>query len=154
MATKRKKPHDPRRWVQANNERILKGFAVGYVASGTTKHNPISLIDLKGNELPITKTMNDALSLFRYKWSIYLSVLGVDSEGKRYSKSEVVTCKVPTLQSDLVKYLNDRHQALIKGFNPNHICSAAWIAQPTGKDFTEKEAFDIFVRLGTFEHVN
>ena len=150
MGDKRNKPHNPRRWVQANNERILKGFAVGYVANGTTKHNPISLINLRGDELPVTKTMNDALSLFRYKWSIYLAVFGVDESGKRYTKSEVVTCKVPTLQSDLVSYLNDRHQDLMKKFNHKQMVGAGWIAQPTGKDFSEKDAFGVFENLGAW----
>lgn len=146
---KRNKKYNPIKFVQVNNERILKGFAVAYIANDVP-NNPIMLIDLKGNEKPVTKTMSDALTKFRYKWCIYLCVFGLDGQDK-YTKSKVVECSEPYLQSDLVVFLNTEHQKMMKEFNQNHIYGAGWIASPVGIDFSEKEAFDIFDKLGAWK---
>ena len=96
--------------------------------------------------------MADLISRHHYKWSVYMSVFGFD--GTKYSKSESLLCDEHINQSELVEYLNDKHQAMIENFNPLHICGAGWIAQPSGYDFSEKEAGNIFYKLGAWEHVN
>lgn len=146
---KRNKKYNPVKHVQLNNERILKGFAVAYIAN-ETPNNPIMLIDLKGNERPVTKTMSDALTKLRYKWSIYLCVFGLNGDEK-YTKSKIVICPEPYLQSELVVFLNNEHQKLMKEFNQAHIYGAGWLASAVGRDFTEGESFEIFNKLGAWK---
>ncbi len=64
--------------VRKNNERILKGFAVAFVANDNSSSDPIKLINLTGDEMPITKTMSDAISVFRssglFIWLLVASI--------------------------------------------------------------------------------
>ena len=95
--------------------------------------------------MPVTKTMSDAITLFRYKWSVILAVFCIE-KNQDTCKLEIVEFKHPYIQSELVEYLNERHQAFIekqKKMNVNMV-GAGWIASPVGRDFTSDEAGDIF----------
>lgn len=153
---KKGRKYDPvankrKRQLAADREQ-LKALAVAYVAKGKSESYHAVLIDFTGNQVSLSESMSDLISRHHYKWAVYMSVFGFD--GDKYSKSESILCDEYINQSELVGYLNDKHQAMIKGFNPRHICGAGWIAQPYGYDFSEGEAFNIFDKLGAWEHVS
>lgn len=154
-ANKKNKKYDPMRLarkLQLNSDRVhLKTLAVGYVTKGISEDYQALLIDFDGVQVDISKSMADLISRHAYKWSVYLCVFGFN--GERYTKSKVIICPGPLKQSDLVNFLNDEHQEMIRGFNPAHLVGAGWIAQPYAYDFSEKQAFDIFEKLGAWEHV-
>lgn len=148
---KRNKKHNPVEAARKNNLRILKGFAVAFIANDKSSKEPIKLINLKGDERPVTKTMSDAITVFRYKWSVMLAIFCIE-KGKETCKFEIVEFKQPYLQSELVGYLNERHQAFIvkqKKMNVRMV-GAGWLASPVGRDFTSEEAGDIFKKLGAW----
>ena len=136
----------------ARDKKQLETLAIAYVAKGESEPYHAVLIDLAGNQVSLSKSMADLISRHHYKWSVYMSVFGFD--GTKYSKSESLLCDEHINQSELVEYLNDKHQAMIKNFNPLHLCGAGWIAQPSGYDFSETDAGYIFYKLGAWEHVN
>ena len=146
--SKRNKKYNPIKSALINNEHILKAFAIAFVANDNSSKDPIKLINLKGEEFRVTATMADAITKFRYKWSIMLAVLCIE-KGVKTCKLEIVSCKERYLQSDLPDFLNAAHQNFIdkhKAKNVN-IIGAGWIASPTGRDFSEDEAGSIFTKI-------
>tara|TARA_R110000744_G_scaffold97514_1_gene188431 strand:- start:1564 stop:2019 length:456 start_codon:yes stop_codon:yes gene_type:complete len=145
---KRNKKYNPVEAVRKNNERILKGFAVAFIANDKSSSDPIKLINLKGDEMPITKTMSDAITVFRYRWSVMLAVFCLEKK-KNTCKLQIVEFKQPYLQSELVGYLNDRHQEFIKTLKDKNvnIVGAGWLASPVGRDFSTEETGMIFNKL-------
>ena len=150
--SKRNKKYNPIKAVQLNNERVLKGFAVAFFASDSVPKQPIKLVNLDGDERPVTKTMSEALSLFRYKWFIYLVVGCHNSKGDRELKIDYVPCKEPYLQSELVGYLNKRHQAFINTLKDQNVRMdfAGWVAKPCGRELDPDELYNIFRKVGAF----
>lgn len=97
----------------------------------------------------------DMLTKIRYKWGVTIAALCVDQEGRKYMRSEFIKANEPYLQSELADYLEDEHERLLESCNRSHLVNATWIASPIGREYTEKEAFDIFEALGSwYEDVN
>ncbi len=148
---KRNKKYNRVEAVRKSNERILKGFCVCYFANDNTPKQDIILANLKGDKMPVTQTMADAITHHRYKWSVMLGVFCIE-KGNATCKFELAEFDGYYLQSELVGYLNDRHQAFIakqKSKNVN-MTGAGWIASPVARDFTEDEAGAIFEKIGAF----
>ena len=147
-----RKKYNPLKHVQLNNERILKGFAVTFVANDKSSNNPIKLINLKGDERTVTKTMNEAITVFRYKWFMYLVVGCFNSKGERELKIDYVPCKQPYLQSELVGYLNERHQNFMQDLKAKNVNInwAGWLAKPCGREFSPEEIYNIFDKQGAW----
>ena len=146
----KRKKHNKMKSLVATCRRALNGLAISYVTRGKSEKNFAQLIDLSGNAQSMTRDLCTAVTDIRYKWSIYLSVFGLDAEGNKYTKSKLVNCTHEYLQCDLVDLLNDEHQKMMGEFNPAHICGAGWIASPLGVDLTEEKAFNIFNKLNAW----
>lgn len=146
--SKRNKKYNPVKLALMNNEHILKSFAVSFVANDSSSKEPIKLINLKGEEFRVTSTMADAITKFRYKWSIMLAVFCIE-KGIQTCKLQLVSCKERYLQSDLPDFLNAEHKKFIekqKDKNVN-IVGAGWVASPVGRDFSEDEVGNIFTKI-------
>jgi len=149
MSKVRKKKHNPVEAVRKNNIRVLKGFAIAFIANDKSSKEPIKLVNLKGDERPVTKTMAEAITYFRYKWAIYLVVGCFNSKGDQELKIDYAVMTEPYLQSELVGYLNERHQNFIsdlKSKNVN-IQFAGWVAKPSGRELDPEELYTIFNKL-------
>ena len=143
----RQKKHNKMKSLIATCKRALNGYAISYITGGKVAQ----LIDMNGNACGMTRDLCTAVTDIRYKWSVYLSVFGLDNQGNKYAKSKVINCKHEYYQADLVELLNAEHQEMVKNFNPSDICGAGWIASPLGVDFTEEKAFNIFNKLNAWQ---
>tara|TARA_R110000737_G_C14512145_1_gene473842 strand:- start:315 stop:773 length:459 start_codon:yes stop_codon:yes gene_type:complete len=150
---KRNKKHNPVEAARKNNIRVLKGFAIAFIANDKSSKEPIKLINLKGDERPVTKTMSDAITVFRYKWTIYLVVGCFNSKGEQELKIDYAVMKQPYLQSELVGYLNERHQNFIGELKAKNVKMnfAGWIAKPSGRELEPEELYTIFDKLEAWQ---
>ncbi len=148
---KRNKSYNPLKFVQYNNERILKGFAVAYFVNDEVPSQDIMLTDLKGNKKPVTRTLAESIQNFPYKWSVMLCAFCIE-KGKPSCKMKLVRCNSRYYQKDLVNYLNGEHQAFFKSLRDKsvNLTGGGWVASAVGRDFSEDEAGNIFEQLGAF----
>ena len=153
MAKPRNKKHNLVEAVRKNNIRVLKGFAVAFVANDKSSNQPIKLINMKGDELPVTKTMSDAITVFPYKWFMYLVVGCFNSKGEKELKIDSAPMKEPYFQSELVEYLNKRHQKFIAGLKSKNVTMvfAGWVAKPSGREFSVEELYTIFNKFEAWD---
>jgi hypothetical protein len=149
MKKSRNKKYNPLEVARKNNIRILRGFAIAFVANDSSSNQPIKLVNLKGEERPVTKTMEQAITRFRYQWAIYLVVGCHNSKGEKELKIDYALMTEPYLQGDLVEYLNERHQSFIKDLKSKNVVMnfAGWIARPSGRELEPEELYTIFDKL-------
>tara|TARA_R110002020_G_scaffold467655_2_gene691404 strand:- start:2002 stop:2454 length:453 start_codon:yes stop_codon:yes gene_type:complete len=150
MAKVRKK-YNPVESARKTNIAILKGFCIAYFANDEKPKQDIILCDLKGNVKSVTKTMSDAITLFKYKWSVMLVVFCIE-KGQKTAKMKLCKFSHPYIQSDLVDYLNKAHQDFIQDMKDKSVnmTGAGWLASAVGRDFNEEETGYIFEKLGAF----
>lgn len=147
---KRNKKYNHLAKVTKGNERILKNFAVMFSTSEklapSADGNKIKLINMQGDLMPVSQTMAAAIANFRYKWFIYLVVGCYNTKGEKELKIDPVPCTEPYLQSELVGYLNDRHDAMIDKLKAQNVNIAfyGWVAKASGDEFTDEALFNIF----------
>ena len=82
-----------------------------------------------------------------YKWGVFIAVLCKNEFGDRYMKADYIKVDRPITQPELADFLNEQHSELIKNTNPKHLVDVGWLASPTGKEWTEEQAFEIFERM-------
>lgn len=143
MKEKRVKKYNKAKGVSLLGRHYLKNYVIVY-ATGSDD-NLCSVVDV--SKMKVVKpnlAMARTIEHIKYKWEVFIAVMGIDSTGNKYMKSNVVSTNTEYFQRDLCSVLNKEHQELIKGFNSNHVKRAAWIASPIGRDFTEEEASCIF----------
>ena len=144
---KRKKKYNPLKQLNMVAKHALKNIAVGFVTGG----RGCLLVDLRNSRVSsASETTIRLISTLRHRWSVLIAVLGVDSHGKQYMKSEEVTVTEPCLQSELSNVLNIEHIALGKNFNKQHLVNYGWLATPYVKEWDEQEAFKILSALGAY----
>jgi hypothetical protein len=133
-------------------QQALKNLAVAKVVNDSNDQ-PIALINMKGDKLGITHGIASAISDFRFKWSIYLVIGTTSRRNNKELKIDHVPCAEPYLQSELVGYLNKRHQDFIADLVSKNVRMdfAGWIAKPSGREIEPEELFDIFYNLGAWD---
>jgi hypothetical protein len=152
MARKRNKKYNHTESMRKDNMRALKGVAVTFVTDGGKAKDPVKLVNLKGDEMSITQRVSDAITNFRYKWSIYLVVGCLNSKGEEELKIDHALMSEPYLQSELVGYLNDRHQDFIGDLKSKNVkmSFAGWVARPSGRELEPEELYNIFNKLNAW----
>jgi len=152
VASKRNKKYNRIEAQRLNNLYALKGCAVAFIASDKSSSSPIKLVDLKGNNMRITRLIADAISNYRYKWSIMIAVFCIEKD-EPTCKFEIVDFKQPYFQNELVDYLNEQHKSFIQKQKDKNVqvTGAGWLASPTSRDFSTQEAGRIFDKLGGLE---
>lgn len=149
---KRNKKYNRVESVRKSNERILKGFAIAYFVNDSIDKQDIILTNLKGDKMPVTKTMADAITHHRYKWEIYLCAGCLNTRQEKEIKVEPVVCSQYYLQSELVGLLNELHQNFFNDLKSKNVRLewGGWIARASGRELNTKELFDIFDKLGAW----
>ena len=148
---KRDKKYNPLKFVQTNNERLLRNFAICYFVNDATPKQNIILTNFKGERFPVTKTMAQAIQHFPYEWSVMLCAFCIE-KGSPSCKMKLVKFNTRYYQKDLVSYLNDEHQAFFKSLRDKNVTltGGGWTASAVGRDFTEEEVGNIFDNLKAF----
>lgn len=148
---KRNKKFNPVKSATIVAQQALKDLAVAKVVTGEDSP-PISLIDMHGNNIEITRMIANTIADFRFKWSIYLVIGTVSRRGNKELKIDHVPCSQPYLQSELVVFLNDRHQAFIDDVRQKNadINFVGWIAKPSGREIEPEQLYNIFDKLGAW----
>ena len=147
----KRKANNKQRRLERLGKAVLKGTAIIFVAGN---NGLCQMVEIKTK-----KTFKPGVSLAktitagRYTWSIYLAVFCRDQTHKEYMKSDVITTKQPYLQCEIESVLKNHHLNLLNRCNSAHILNVGWLASPTGHDWTEKEAGDIFVNMNAWDFV-
>lgn len=144
MSKKRNKKYNKYKNAEICTDYALKNIYVAY----TTSDDDCLLINKKGELMHITHKIYRAIAEVKHKWSVYMSAFGKQPDGKSYSKSSEVITSNRYFQHELIDTLNQEHIKLVKNFNDQQFTGAGWIASPVGAELTEKEAADIFEKLG------
>jgi hypothetical protein len=145
----RNKKYNPLRVAILKAERVLSGYCIINV---NNQGGVCRLLKLNGDEVMVTQAIHHTLTLTKFNWSIYMAAFGINGT-ENYTKSKIAISDKPYLQSELIEFLNYEHQKILKGFNPSQLCGFGWIASPTGHDFTEEHAYQLFERYGAFTEV-
>jgi len=147
---KRTKKYNPLKQLDLVAKQALKNSSIGYV----TGSEGCKLIDLRNGQISnASYTTIKLISTLRHKWSVFIAVLGIDSAGQKYMKSEEIMVTRPVIQSELSDILNEKHLTLGKNFNQKHLISYGWLATPFVKEWADPEAFKLLTNLGAFKEL-
>jgi len=145
----RNKKYNPQRVSVLKAERVLSRYCIINV---NNQGGACRLLKLNGDEVIVTPAIHETLTLTKFNWSIYMAGFGIYGN-QNYTKSKIAVAAKPYLQSELIEFLNDEHQKLLREFNPSQLCGFGWLASPTGHDFTEEQAYKLFDRHGAFTEI-
>lgn len=144
----KRKPHS-----MAERWRRQAQYAVrGYAAAFVTGNKLVDCVDmkrcrvLKSPPMVLARAISDA----PHHWTVLMSVMGRDWQGKPYYKHDMIVTAVRYRQASLVDWLNEQHQALIATFNPKDKVAAGWIAVPEKTEITDAVAEEIYTQLGAW----
>ena len=124
----------------------LKDLVVAY----TDDLKGCVMLDTKRQELVKPNELTVACIEMPHQWSCFIAAMGRTQLGEEYMKAEQIFTPSKFYQRDLAPIFEAHHAELIKQMPDHHLCSVGWIACPNGREFTEKEAADIFTKLGAW----
>jgi hypothetical protein len=146
MSNKRK-GHSPYKRKRLLAQHLLKNSVIAY----TTGEPNCILLNRKTLKREVVHSINYSLiTTLPYKWSVYLAALG-KKDGENFVMGDIVISPDYYYQTDLIPFLEDQHQQVIKRMNSKWYIGAAWVASPFGYDFSEEEAYRIFDSIGAFD---
>jgi len=150
-----KKPRN-RKYNKRKGQRSLslfsvKNYLVGFVANKFGVKTDVLILDSLGNAELITKSLADAITTHPYKWTVFLGVLDYDDMGRKRVKPVEVACNENMHHYDLVEVLNKEHSNLIKSVDEDKLIGVGWLASPSSKELSTKQALDIFDKLGGWD---
>ena len=145
----KRKANNPQRRLERLGKAVLKGCAITFLAGGD---GLCKMVDIKTQKLfkaglALAKTIEEG----RYSWSVYCAVFCRDQNGKDYMKGVVIKTMDNCRQNDLVEALHLNHLALLEDCNQSHTLNVGWLASPTGHEWTEKEAGEIFTKMNAWD---
>jgi len=146
MAKIRKKYNKAKHFTQFA-EHHMRDIVIGYLDRWEGCH----FIDVKHEQIVKPNDLLASCANMPHKWAAYLAVFGRTQLGEEYMKSVEVTTPSRFYQKDLAPVLEAHHLELMKQVPDHHRCGVAWIASPTGKTFSEKEAGELFTKMGAWE---
>lgn len=144
----KRKPHDMHRRYIRQAQYAVRGIGAAFITGRTH----VECVNMRnGAIMKPSMVLARAISEVPYQWTVLMSVMGRDFEGKPYYKDEQITMAVRYRQSSLVEYLNEQHQAMIAAMNKNQMVAAGWIAAPERTDIGPELADRIYTNLGVWE---
>lgn len=144
----RGKPYDPNKAKKAAAKKKLKNKVVTFLTGD--KVNYLYCLNTH-KRVDVTLDLAQQLSKDPYTWSVYVAVFCRDQLGQEYMKSDSHLFTTRYRQLELVPYLNEEHNKLIKTVNRDHVIGAGWIASHEGRDFSETEAAKLFENMGCWD---
>ena len=127
-------------------EHHMRDIVIAYLDSWEGCH----FVDVKREQIVKANDLLVSCANMPHQWSAYLAVFGRTQLGEEYMKSVEVTTPSRFYQKDLAPVLEAHHLELMKSINERDRAGVGWLASPAGKTFTEKEAGELFTKLGAW----
>lgn len=122
------------------------------VAYSYNDNRVAQLVDGKtGAVIPSTRLLVEAMTHIAYKWHVLIAVLCKTESGEHYMKADQINATDYYKQYELADVLQENHRKLIESTNDKHLFNVVWLASPVQKDWDEKQASQIFDRLGYWD---
>lgn len=148
--SKPRKKYNPNKGKELTAKRAMRHLHVAFV-TGANMDKCVLIDSRDGTIYNPTQIIADAITKLPFHWTLHLAGFGRKENGIEFMEVEVITTRNKYLQSDLVDYLNDRHQALIKGMNQNRLVGAGWLANISGRVLDEPKLIELFQKLGAWD---
>lgn len=141
----RKKKYNKMKGALACARAGLKNLAVFHSQTDDNEKYTAHMLNFKtGRCIDVGYSMAKAVSEIRHLWSIHLIAVGVEKNGKSRFEVEEVKLTEPLLQSQLVDYLNEAHNALAEEFKQrNELTNLCWLAVPNGDSISNEQIDNI-----------
>jgi hypothetical protein len=149
MSKVRAKKYNPLKHDLAKAKLVFKNRIVAYV-SGQNENKCLMLNPHTGKQIIVTQKDYELSANVRYNWTLYLIVLGIKN-GNPYLEYEVIHTNTPCKQAEIAPYLNQRHQALVQGFNKERLAGAAWFATNTGIELDTEQLLFLLETLKAWD---
>ena len=126
----------------------MKDLAVGFCANNDHLH----LINTKHKRFERAgASINNALEKIRYKWVIYIAVMGRTELKQAYIKSEEITVPHEVFKTDINDIVAAHHTELRKSVPVKQLSNVGWLALPVYRDISEAELEEYFDMMGCWE---
>jgi hypothetical protein len=135
---------------------LLKGSVFTFIAptiDGKNNFTGERILNLKSgasNSIKKGGELDDVMRLARLKWFVYIAVMYIDGKGDKAMEAAVVSCNKPHTRMALDKILNTNHVALIEDVGAENVVNVGWIACPNGVEITDEYAYDLFIKMDTW----
>lgn len=141
----RKKKYNKMKGALACARAGLKNLAVFHSQIDENEKYTAHMLNFKtGRCIDVGYSMAQAVSKIRHLWNIHLIAVGVESNGKSRFEVEEVKLTESLLQSQLVDYLNEAHEALAESFRErNTLTNLCWLAVPNGDSISNEQIDNI-----------
>lgn len=152
MARKKKKrtvKHNIHKRYMRTAEASFNNFGLAFATNQGDKCTHLIRISDQKIVKP-TRFEADSLTQNKFHWTMHLAVFGRKPNGIEYMEYEVIKTSGQYLQSELVSFMNDRHQQFIESFNKDRIVGAGWVASISNRDLSEDQLHKIFTRLNAW----
>jgi hypothetical protein len=145
----RNKKYNPLKGELTSAKLVFKNRVIAYV-SGKNENKCVMLNATSGKQIPVNQKNYLLSAEVRYNWTLYLIVLGLKNNNP-YLEYEVIHTNTPCKQAEIAPYLNERHQALVQGFNKERLAGAAWFATNTGIDLDTEQLLFLLETLKAWD---
>ena len=148
---KRNKKYNRVEAERRKNLLIIKDYALAFFAADNQLEQDTHVTDYNGKKYRPSEDFKNAITNYCYNWSVMIAVFCIE-KGLHTCKMEFHNFTARYYQKDMIEYLNKKHFEFVKKqLDKNvNITGAGWIASPNGRDISEDEAGNIFVKLGAF----
>ncbi len=144
----KRKPHSMADRWRRQAQYAVKGYGAAFVAGNEL----VECIDMRtGKVTKADPTLARAICDAPHFWTVLISVMGRDWEGKSYYQHQTVQTKVRYRQANLVEFFNEQHQALLAKMPEKYQAGAGWIAVPDKVEICEVMADRIYTGLGAWQ---
>ena len=142
----KRKPYNPAAKKNALAATLIKPLAITWV--GSDKNNDGAALSeawhiKQGRRVTVGMSLYCALTETRTHWQIFIAVFCRDQQGQEYVQGKWIETNQPYQQSALADLLNDEHHELWQQANHAHRMNLGWVAYPSIKDRTDKDAINL-----------
>ena len=144
----KRKPHNLKARIDRSCRALLATNHVAVVNVDLSGYQ--GMINYKSLKNIAPGKIGQAVCGIAHRWTIYLSVLCIDAQGDRYSKSIEVAPDGVYLSDHLEDVIEHCYKQLRDTANQNQMVASGWIAIPKSISLQEDHAARIFEAVGAW----
>ena len=144
----KRKPHNLKARIDGSCRALLATNHVAVVNIDPSGYQ--GMINYKSLKNIAPGKIGQAVCGIAHRWTIYLSVLCIDAQGDRYSKSIEVAPEGVYLSDHLEDVIEHCYKQLRDAANQNQMVASGWIAVPESISLQEDHAARIFEAIGAW----